>query len=118
MLEPILGSINAERVLIFILARGEGYAREIARFFETDLYGIQKQLDKFESGGILVSHTAGRTRLYIFNPRYPFLTELKTLLDKGFTFYPMSVRHELTMNRRRPRRRGKPDETNPKDEPN
>jgi len=31
MLTPLLGSINKQRVLIFIQARGKGYAREIAR---------------------------------------------------------------------------------------
>ena len=55
MLEPLLGSVNKERVLIFLLARDESYATEIARFFETDLYGIQNQLDWLEAGGILVS---------------------------------------------------------------
>jgi hypothetical protein len=55
-------STNAEQVLIFLLTREEGDAREIAHFFETALYGIQKQMDQL-----------GRTRLYVFNPRYPFL---------------------------------------------
>jgi hypothetical protein len=109
MLEPLFGSTNAERVLIFLLAREEGYAREITLFFETDLYGIQKQLEKLEAGGVLVSSQVGRTRLYIFNPRYPFLTELKDLLKKALTFYPENERLDLTMNRRRPRRKGKPD---------
>ena len=108
MLQPLLGSVSTERVLIFILSRNEGYATEIARFFETDLFGIQNQLDKLESGGVMVSHTAGRTRLYTFNPRYPFLMELKCLLEKALSFYPEDVRERLLMNRRRPRRRGKP----------
>lgn len=108
MLEPLLGSTNAERVLIFLLARGDGYAREITLFFETDLYGIQKQLEKLEVGGVLSSSQVGRTRLYTFNPRYPFLTELKDLLEKALTFYPETERLDLTMNRRRPRRKGKP----------
>jgi hypothetical protein len=108
MLEPLLGSATSERALIFILARNEGYAREMARFFETDLSGVQKQLEKLELGGVLVSRTAGRTRLYTFNPRYPFLKELKSLLDKALTFYPEDERRRLLMNRRRPRRRGKP----------
>lgn len=108
MLQPLLGSENAERVLVFILARNEGYATEIARFFDTDLYGIQKQLEKFESGGVLVSRTAGRTRLYMFNPRYPFLAELKSLLEKALSYYPEKVRDELTMDRRRPRKQGNP----------
>jgi len=108
MLEPILGSLNCERALMFILAREEGYAREIARFFETALSPIQKQLDKLEAGGVLVSRTAGRTRLYLFNPRYCFLRELTGLLDKALSFYPEREREQLIMHRRRPRRRGKP----------
>jgi hypothetical protein len=108
MLEPLLGSESSERVLIFILARERGYGAEIARFFKTKLYSIQKQLDKLELGGILVSQTAGRTRLYTFNPRYPFLKELQILLSKALSYYPEDTRGELLMNRRRPRRRGKP----------
>jgi len=108
MLEPLLGSLSAERVLIFMIAREEGYARDMARFFETDLFAIQKQLDKFESGGVLVSRLAGRTRLYTLNPRYPFVKELKELLLKALSFYPQEERERLIMNRRRPRRRDKP----------
>jgi predicted transcriptional regulator len=107
MLEPLLGSISAERVLIFILAREEGYARDIARFFKADLYAIQKQLNKLETGGVLASRLAGRTRLYTLNPRYPFLKELKELLIKALSFYPEEEQEQLTMNRRRPRGRGK-----------
>ena len=103
MLEPLLGSKSAERILIFLFAREEGYATEIARLFRTDLYGVQKKLDGLESGGIVVSKKVGRTRLYTFNPRYPLLPELKALLQKAITFYP-----EKTTERRRPRRRGKP----------
>jgi len=108
MIEPILGSISMERVLIFMVARSEGYAREIARFFDTDLDPIQKQLEKLERGAVLVSRTAGRTRLYTFNPRYSFMSELKALLEKALSFYPEDLRERLLMNRRRPRRRGKP----------
>lgn len=94
--------------MIFVLTRNQGYAREIADFFGTNLYAIQRQLDKLEAGGVLVSHTAGRTRLYQFNPRYPFLNELKQLLEKALSFYPEDVRVKLVMNRRRPRKRDKP----------
>lgn len=108
MLETILGSTNSERVLIFLTAREEGYAREIARFFDTTLAPIQQQLERLEFGGVLVSRSAGRTRLYSFNPRYPFIEELKALLAKALTFYPEEVREDLIMNRRRPRRAEKP----------
>jgi len=108
VLEPLLGSVNAERCLLFLLVREEGYASEMAMFFDTDLYGIQKQLDKLEVGGVLASYRAGRTRLYRFNPRYAFLKELRALLDKAFGFYPPDEQERLRVVRRRPRRRGKP----------
>ncbi len=108
MLQPIVGSVSAERVLIYILARGEGYAREIARFHGADPDSIQKQLAKLEAGGVLVSKEVGRTVVYEFNPRYAFLPELEKLLAKALSYYPENDRERLTMNRRRPRRRGKP----------
>jgi hypothetical protein len=107
MIESLLGSKNAERVLIYIFAREEGYAREIAGFYKTDLKSIQMQLDKFEKSGVLASRAVGRTRPYVFNPRYPFLNEVKALLEKALSFYPKNEREELVMNRRRPRARGK-----------
>jgi hypothetical protein len=107
MIEVLLGSKNAERVLIYIFAREEGYPREIARFFNTDLKSIQNQMDKLEAGGVLVSREVGRTRPYVFNPRYPFLSELNSLLAKAFSFYKPKEQEELTMNRRRPRSKGK-----------
>ena len=107
MLVPLLGSKGSENVLIFITARVEGYATEISQFFSMDISTVQNQLDKLENGGILVSQSKGRTRLYTFNPRYPFLKELKQLLEKALSFYPEEEREKLVMNRRRPRRRGK-----------
>ena len=67
MIEVLLGSKNAERVLVYLFAREEGYAREIASFYESDLKSIQMQLDKFEKGGVLVSRSVGKTRPYQFN---------------------------------------------------
>jgi len=107
MLEPLLGSKSSEKVLIFIEARDEGYAREISRFFMIALNPVQKKLDKLEMGGVLVSFTKGRTRIYQFNPRYPFLKELKKLLDKAITFYTEEEQERLLMKRRRPQRKGK-----------
>jgi hypothetical protein len=108
MLEPLLGTKNKERALLFIYAREEGYPRQIARFFNTDLKAIQNQLDNLESGGVLYSRLKGRTRLYLFNPRYAFLSELKNLLEKALSFYPDEEREALLLVRKRPRRREKP----------
>jgi len=108
MLESLLGSKNRERVLMFIYCRNEGYAREIARFFETTLDPVQKQMDRLEAGGILSSRNSGRTRVYTLNPRYPFLFELKSLLEKALSFYPAEEKDRLSIVRKRPRRKDKP----------
>jgi len=108
MLEPLLGSINRERVLLFLYSRDQGYAREIARFYKTDLSQIQKQLERLELGNIVYSKTLGKTRVYSLNPRYPFLEELQSLLEKVLSFYPSEERKKLTLSRKRPRRKGKP----------
>ncbi|MGD8455894.1 MAG: winged helix-turn-helix domain-containing protein [Anaerolineales bacterium] len=108
MLEPILGSKSSEQVFIFLVAREKGYATEIARFFDADLYAIQKQLERLENSEVLVSNKVGRTRVYQFNPRYPFLNELILLLEKVLSFYPEDIQESLIMNRRRPRKKDKP----------
>lgn len=108
MIELLLGSVNKERVLLFLQARKQGHAREMARFFECGLAPVQRQLDTLERSGILISSLVGRTRLYTFNPRYPLLNELAALLEKALMFYPEEERARLLMERQRPRRTGKP----------
>lgn len=108
MLEALFGSINKERVLVYLFVNGEGYARAIAQFFNTNLRNIQVQLDNLEAGGVLVSRLEGRTRLYGFNPRWPFRKELSALVERMLAFYPPEERERLSAGRKRPRRRGKP----------
>jgi len=108
MLEDLFGSKNRERVLQYILANKQGYAREIANFYTSSIDPIQKQLERLELGGVLVSHTVGKTRVFMFNPRYAFLDELTALLLKARSFYPQEEQERLTKQRKRPRRTGKP----------
>ena len=108
MLEALFGSKNRERVLQFILANEEGYAKEIADFYKTSLDPIQKQLERLEYEGVFVSKNVGRTRLFMFNPRYAFFNELKALLEKARSYYPPEEIERLTMRRKSPRRTGKP----------
>lgn len=108
MLETLLGSENAARVLLFLHARGEGYAHEVARFYDTALQPVQRQLEKFEAAGILYSRRVGRTRVYEFNPRCPLVEELRALLGKALSLYSDGERDALLTDRRRPRGRAKP----------
>ena len=108
MLAQLLGSVNKERVLIYLFARSRGYAREIARFFSAPLFPIQNAMEKLETAGILVSRTIGNTREYEFNPRYAARTEVGALIDRALSLYPATLRDELLLVRSRPRRKGKP----------
>jgi len=108
MLEAIFGSKCREQVLQYILANDSGYATEIKNFYKIGLDPVQKQLEKLEYGGVLVSKTVGKAVVYSFNPRYAFLEELKALLLKAREFYKPELKEQLIMSRKRPRRQGKP----------
>lgn len=108
MLASLLGSVNKERVLIYLAGRGRGYAREIARFFDAPLFPVQNAMEKLEAAGVLVSRSVGSTREYELNPRYPARAELATLLSRALSLYPATLRDNLLLSRSRPRRKGKP----------
>jgi len=108
VLEGLFGTVNKEKVLLYVYAREEGYPREVAKYYGIDLKTIQNQFERLELGGVLYSRMVGRTRLYTFNPRFVFLNELKQILEKALSFYPEEERERLLVTRRRPRRKGKP----------
>ncbi len=110
MLEGIFGNASAEKILLYMEQYGEGYATEIARSFDgLTLHMAQRQLERFERAGALVSSLRGRTRLYSWNARYPFNKELRALLAKALEALPAAERKRYFSQRRRPRRAGKPE---------
>jgi len=108
MLGNLLGSVNKERVLIYLAGRGRGYARQIARFFDAPLSPVQSAMDRLEAAGVLISRSVGSTREYEMNPRYPARAELKALVIRALSLYPPEFRDRLQLVRMRPRRKGKP----------
>lgn len=109
MLEGIFGNASAEKVLLYLEQFEEGYATAIARTFDgLSLNMAQRQLERLERAGALVSALKGKTRLYSWNPRYPFRRELRALLRKALEELPPSDRKRYLAERRRPRRVGKP----------
>ena len=89
--------------------RAEGYATAIAKTFDgISLHMAQRQLERFERAGALVSTLKGRTRLYTWNARYPFLKELRALLARGLEALPAGERKRYFSDRSRPRPAGKP----------
>lgn len=110
MMESLFGNVVIEKVLFYLLANNECYPSELREVFQTPLYSFQRALARLESGGIVVSHHKGKTLLYQFNPRYPCLKELKSLLQRAYDGFPQEVREKYYEQpiRKRPRRQGKP----------
>ncbi|ACZ13146.1 winged helix-turn-helix domain-containing protein [Sulfurospirillum deleyianum] len=108
MLEALLGTKNRELTLQYLLVFNEGYAREIAKYFDVSLPSIQNQLQHFEANGLALSKMSGRTKVYFLNPRYAFLEELTALLVKARSYYKPELKEKFEMQRKRPRRVGKP----------
>ena len=110
MLSRLFGSEIMERVLYFLLKNEKGYPSEIRKALQVPVYSVQKALERLEFAGIVVSQTIGKTRVYEFNPRSPFIPELKALLEKAYSFLPTD--HKVNFyeqhKRKRPRRKGKP----------
>lgn len=108
LLKALLGSADKENVLQYILARKKGYASEIASFFGTKSSQIVKQLEALEISGVLVGFQIGKVRLYEFNPRYFFLSELTALLLKAREAYEPELAERLMIAKVAPRRKNKP----------
>lgn len=109
MLESLFGNATAEKILLYLERYEEGYATAIADTFgNVSLNMVQRQLARFERAGMIVSVLKGRTRLFRWNPRYPFLKEVRALLAKALRSLPNEERKLYFDQRRRPRRGGKP----------
>ena len=108
MLRAVLGSLAAERTLLYLQNYGDGYALEIARTFGLSSSQVLKQLSKFENAGVLVSRPVGRARVYYWNERNPLVGDLRRLLQSGLEALPSEEIQRFYRDRRRPRRKGKP----------
>jgi DNA-binding transcriptional ArsR family regulator len=107
-LEAILGNRTAARILLYLYHHGEAYPTGAARDLGLALSPVQRQLDKFEGAGLLVSRLLGRTRVYTFNPKHPATAKLKELVRVFHESMTVEERAAVFHTRRRPRRRGKP----------
>jgi DNA-binding transcriptional ArsR family regulator len=109
MLEGVLGNATAEKVLLYLERYDEGYALGIARAFDDlPVSMVQRQLERLEASGVLVSRLQGRTRVFAWNPRFAFESELRALLRKAIALLPAEERARYFAGRRRPRRTRKP----------
>ncbi len=108
MLDALLGSRTAQKIFLYIFHYGEAYATAIASDFKMSVGQVQRQLDRFENAGFLISKQLGRTRVYQFNEKSPLVRPFKEMIQIVYSNIPLAEREEIFHARRRPRRRGKP----------
>lgn len=108
ILAELFGSRGAELTLLHLYHHGETYGRAVAADMGVSLLTIQRQLDKFERLGVLVSREIGRTRLYQWNPKSIIAKQVQELVRTIYDSIPLSQREAKFARRRRPRAKGKP----------
>ena|SRR5579885_3173318 len=110
MLEYLFSNKNVEKILMYLAIHEKANASELSRAFSSSLDPIQKTLRKLEAGGLLVSFLEGKTRVFQWNPRYPFLPEIQALAKRTYAFLPKNIQEQVYLSnlRKRPRRTGKP----------
>ncbi len=108
MIETIFGSETASKVMLYLYHYGEAYASGLAKDMDITLSQVQKQLDKFDQAGILVSKKIGTTRIYTFNPKLGLTKKLQELIGVFYNSLSISQKESLFSERRRPRKKGKP----------
>ena len=107
MIEEIFGNQSAARVLLHLFHYGEIHGAAIANDYGVALSPIQRQLDRFERAGVIVSRLAGKTRIYSFNPKSPFTAPVKKILEIAYESIPLPECEKRFGVRRRPRSPGK-----------
>lgn len=109
VLAELFGSRAAEASLLHLYHYGESYGRAVSADFEISLDSVQRQLDKFERAGVLISKRHGRTLLYSWNPKSIVAKRLKDLVATVYEGIPLVSRQKIFHVRRRPRAKGKDD---------
>jgi len=108
MLKYIFGNATAEKALLHIYHYGNIHSAAISEDYGISATPITNQLERFEKANILVSKTIGRSRIFSFNSKSPFVKPIKELLKIVYESIPLKEREIIFKTRRRPRQKGKP----------
>jgi len=72
------------------------------------LSGVQKQFQRFEEAGILVSKLVGKSRVYLFNKKSPVVKPFIDLIKVYYDGLSLQDKEQIFGARRSSRRPGKP----------
>lgn len=107
-LQDLFGGRAAEAVLLHAFHYGETYGRAVSRDFRVSLDSVQRQLDRFERAGTLISKRQGRTLVYSWNPKSRLASRLRDLVGLIHEGMSHQAKEHIFSERRQPRRKDKP----------
>lgn len=107
MLSKILGSEIAAKCFLSLYRYQEIWPSAIASDFELNKSAVQRQLERYEDAGVLVSKLVGRTRVYLWNGKSTVSNAVKNLVKIYYDALSLNEK-EKYFPRRRPRAKNKP----------
>lgn len=96
------------KIMLHLIHYGEIYPSAVAKDYQISLSAVQKQFERFEESGILVSKLVGNTRVYFFNKKSPTTKPFMDLIKVYYDGLSLEDKEKIFATRRRPRRPGKP----------
>jgi DNA-binding transcriptional ArsR family regulator len=108
MLDKILGSETAMKIMLHLVHYGEIYPSAVANDYKISLSAVQKQFKRYEDAGILVSKLVGKSRVYMFNRKSPVVSPFIQFIKVYYDGLSLEDKEQIFSSRRRPRRPGKP----------
>lgn len=107
MLDKLFGNETLALIFLNLFHYGEVYSGLVEKNTGTGSRAVLNQLNKMEEAGFLVSREVGRTRLYQFNPKSPFVKPLKEIINITYSNLSIKMKEKMFKERMRPRAKGK-----------
>jgi len=107
MLNKLFGNETLPLIFLNLFHYDEVYCAMLEKNTGIGSRAILNQLNKMEESGILVSREVGRTRLYKFNLKSPYVKPIKTLIDVSYSNLSIKNKEKMFQERMRPRSKGK-----------
>nr|WP_025177540.1 hypothetical protein [Leptospira interrogans] len=105
----VLDGINGLKSFITCIYHyNEIHSSAIANDYGKTVTPIRLQLERFEKAGILVAKNVGRSRVFAFNQKSPFVKPIKEILSIFYNSLIIEEKENIFSTRRRPREKGKP----------